>query len=294
MKFTRTILFLLMFVLVSACNSTIPTLIISPTNTSSPIMDATVTSTFAAPTETATVVAPMDVEAGLNPDLKNEQLLPVKPLEYFISQGFFDQVKKWENEGNFPLLKGVPFTKLDNFKYPPDGDHGTLFSFDSKIPGTGTYWHHPENVPNNNVLGAWQIEGSTDKFKTYYVLLGVKNKDGELNGYQGIYARPPKNMPLDAYLRIRGLGSGESMLSGIYFATLESCRQYFSYAVNGGDPNESFCKWYFANLGITVPENIYQRLASTGLFSNEVTINGRKQFIVPVAPAYGQQMPVGE
>lgn len=63
MKFTRTILFLLMFVFVSACNSTTPTPIISSTNTPLPIVE--VTSTSPVPTETATKVAPTAVATAL-------------------------------------------------------------------------------------------------------------------------------------------------------------------------------------------------------------------------------------
>lgn len=56
MKFARTILFLLMFVFVSACNSITPTPTSFPTNTLLPIMEATSTSTSPAPTEIVTMV----------------------------------------------------------------------------------------------------------------------------------------------------------------------------------------------------------------------------------------------
>ncbi len=305
----RILFFTIIAIVVTSCVSHAP---IDSTNTATSKPTFRVTSTVPVITWTATPNMPtpnvstpaangtetapaISIEAGLNPDLKNEKSLPTVTLDFAISQEFSDTVQQWVEGGKLPTLKGIPFKpgilKQDLSSHP--GATGAIFyEFDYKKAGDNTYWEQPQNMPTNNIVWAAKVEGLGGGFQSYLIMQGINNGDGKVPGVQLMYARPPAGMSLATFLAINSFGdtAKHRFVPGGRFLDPAGCMRFYSFSAQGAEPNKDFCAWYFAHPDTTNVEAIYRRLVQTGEFRN--IVNGK--FVLPFSPLFDQQMPADQ
>ena len=172
MKFTRTILFLLMFAFVSACNSTTLAPIIPPTDEPSPIVEVTATAPSPTPTEISTLVVPTPEVIKEFPICKIEKFrdCPIT-AEDLLNGNYFRWLQTLSKPFDQSKIKEVPFAETV-VASSPSQPHAIIYN-----PATAPNFSDPSTAPFRRNVTFGVLEYEVEGVKSFAMIKPIEFYD---------------------------------------------------------------------------------------------------------------------